>query len=219
MKTPPRRCAAGRAVRRRAGKPALSDGAASFLARLGAARRGDAAHRARFRRALGVPDEPTRDGASIRIRGVSDPWLADAANAAEGRARARTRLPPRTPSATVRGRTVFARFRPGHAAHTDGRESLESRDSRSRDARGRANASAAAREARRSKTARDGDFGKSGGGATHHDGGVSGEGIAGIDEERVVAGGCRLGRAVRPAAGVRLAGAVVVFARVVAVDA
>ena len=79
------------AVRRRAGKPALSDGAASFLARLGAARRGDAAHRARFRRALGVPDEPTRDGASIRIRGVSDPWLADAATRRRRRTRARTR--------------------------------------------------------------------------------------------------------------------------------
>ena len=143
-----------------------------------------------------------------------------------GGARARGRVDAANAAASiVRGRTVFARFRPGHAAHTDGRESLESRDSRSRDfrsrdARGRANASAAAREGvRRSKTARDGDFGKSGGGATHHDGGVSGEGIAGIDEERVVAGGCRLGRAVRPAAGVRLAGAVVVFARVVAVDA
>ena len=199
----------------------MSDGAASFLARLGAARRGDAAHRARFRRALGVPDEPTRDGASIRIRGVSDPWLADAANAAAEGARARGRVDAANAAASiVRGRTVFARFRPGHAAHTDGRESLESRDARSRDARGRANASAAAWEGfRHSKTARDGDFGKSGGGATHHDGGVSGEGIAGIDEERVVAGGCRLGRAVRPAAGVRLAGAVVVFARVVAVDA
>ena len=91
------------AVRRRAGKPALSDGAASFLARLGAARRGDAAHRARFRRAFGVPDEPTRDGASIRIRGVSDPWLADAANAAaEAHARedaSTPRTPPRVSSA------------------------------------------------------------------------------------------------------------------------
>ena len=71
------------AVRRRAGKPALSDGAASFLARLGAARRGDAADRAQFRRALGVPDEVTTVSPSpIRIRGVSDPWLADAAAAA-----------------------------------------------------------------------------------------------------------------------------------------
>ena len=162
----------------------MSDGAASFLARLGAARRRRRAPPdfvARWAFLTNRPETARRFGfAAFRIR-----ELADAARRRSARADAST---PRSRRSIVRGRTVFARVRPGHAAHTDGRESLESRDP-GRDARGRGASAAAWEGFRHSKTARDGDFGKSGGGRTHHDGGVSGEGIAGVDEGRVVAGG------------------------------
>ena len=90
------------AVRRRAGKPALSDerGVVPRAFGRGAKRRRRAPRPISSR--VGVPDEPTRDGASIRIRGVSDPWLADAASRRRSARAARTRrrrAPPRVSSA------------------------------------------------------------------------------------------------------------------------
>ena len=96
----------------------MSDGAASFLARLGAARRGDAADRAQFRRALGVPDEVTTFPAPIRIRGVSDPWLADAAAAANAANAANTAEDSFTPRKPPRSPTVGGSSSPGFVPDT-----------------------------------------------------------------------------------------------------